>query len=540
MNIRAKIFTAIVFLVLALAFNTLLGLNRLGRIEAELEGVAKKDVALMELTTSVVQHQLERGILLERTIRIAEELAFQDVSAARRDHLMLNAKITKEGFESLAQKGAMEIIDAKNLVDDLLTNKKFLARHQDIQKAAGLVGEIEVAHISYDQSVLGMMDNILKGGYEVSFEDINRIQGDERLLNKKLQTLLADVQGFVKASLVRAKSEQQDAVRVLWWCLIGGALLGVVFLVLIVQNIARPLKRLVVAANLMAKGQYDLHLQPGGQDEFGELSRAFNHMSEKISRASRQLQEQNITLGKNLEVTDKQKRDLERINADLDELLRILNHDIRGPLTNLTGYSTVLSKEYLEKLDERGQRCVNGIKRSTDKIAQMIDDLLEMKQIVNQDVHWERVDMNGLLSSMKERLQYKILENRVELSLKGPFPVMSCDKTKMGIVFLNLLNNAIKYSSMDKSRLPQIEIGYQLKNGAHEFYVRDNGIGIDPANHQEIFGLFKRLNSEDDGTGVGLTVVKAIVEEHGGTIRVDSALGRGSVFSFTIPHRASA
>lgn len=527
----------VLMLIAALAANTFVGLYRLAGIEFELEGVAKKDVVLLELAGSIARRHLERGILLERMIRISEELSFQETSPARRNHLTMNVKITKDGFEDLAQKGALEIIQAKKLVEELRTNPRFALVHKDLDKAAALILGIEHAHIEYDRAVLDIMEQILQGRYELSFEDIDRVQKKERRLNKNLQTLLDSVQGFVTSSLARARLAQEQAVWILWQCLAAGTILGLIFLLMIIRGIARPLKILVGAANRLAGGEYDLHVSAGGRDEFGKLSRAFNHMSEKISQANRELQQKNAALDENLKTTHRQKRDLQRMNRDLDELVKVLSHDIRSPLTTLTGYGTVLQKEYLNQLDEKGQRCVMGIKRGTDRITTMIDDLLAMKQIVNQEIRWEKTNIEELLLSVKKRLHYKISEHKAVLDFQGPFPVIACDATKTGIVFLNLLNNAIKFSSKDPAALPRIEITYRPKDDAHEFVVKDNGIGIDPKYHEEIFGLFRRVDAAGDseGSGVGLTVVKAIIEEHGGKIWVESRSGEGAAFHFTIP-----
>ena len=114
---------------------------------------------------------------------------------------------------------------------------------------------------------------------------------------------------------------------------------------------------------------------------------------------------------------------------------------------------------------------------------------------------------------------------------------MYCDRIKINEVFLNLLNNAIKYSSKNKKEKPQVEIGCEDKGDMYNFFVKDNGIGIDPKDHEKVFGMFTRIQTAEqfEGTGAGLGIVHRIVLDHGGKIWVDSELGKGAAFYFSIP-----
>jgi light-regulated signal transduction histidine kinase (bacteriophytochrome) len=125
----------------------------------------------------------------------------------------------------------------------------------------------------------------------------------------------------------------------------------------------------------------------------------------------------------------------------------------------------------------------------------------------------------------------------VDLIIQPDMPVIKCDRIKMSEVFLNLVNIAIKFSSKNKKENPKVEIGYVDEGEFHKFYVKDNGIGIDPQYHQQIFGIFKRLHTakEYEGTGAGLSIVKRVIDDHGGKIWIESELGKGATFYFTIP-----
>jgi two-component system CheB/CheR fusion protein len=117
------------------------------------------------------------------------------------------------------------------------------------------------------------------------------------------------------------------------------------------------------------------------------------------------------------------------------------------------------------------------------------------------------------------------------------YPKITCDRIKISELFYNLINNAIKFSSQKDTEQPIIEIGYIEKENAHQFTVKDNGIGIDPKYHNQIFGIFKRLNSTKkyEGSGIGLNIVKGVIEDHQGKIWIESEVGQGTTFIFTIP-----
>ncbi|MCH7591072.1 hypothetical protein IIB34_08580, partial [PVC group bacterium] len=130
-----------------------------------------------------------------------------------------------------------------------------------------------------------------------------------------------------------------------------------------------------------------------------------------------------------------------------------------------------------------------------------------------------------------------IKKHKVEMVIPPNIPVVCCDRIKMTEVFLNLINNGIKFSSKDNPGHPCVEVGYESEADNHKFFVKDNGIGIDPKYHDQIFGMFKRLhsNAEYEGTGAGLGIVKKVIEDHHGRIWIESVVGQGATFVFTIP-----
>ncbi len=169
----------------------------------------------------------------------------------------------------------------------------------------------------------------------------------------------------------------------------------------------------------------------------------------------------------------------------------------------------------------------------------LIDDLLTLSRVSKVANPYEPVDIQELIESVKKRLHTDIEQSNALITIQEPLPTIHCDGIKMAEVFINLIGNAIKYSSKNPGDQPRVNVGISEQDGQYEFFVKDNGIGIgiDPQHHQQIFDMFKRLHSQNqyEGTGAGLYNVKTIVEEHGGNIWVESRLGQGSTFYFTIP-----
>ena len=308
-------------------------------------------------------------------------------------------------------------------------------------------------------------------------------------------------------------------------------LIAVVIIALnLARSLSRPIMDLTHTSRIIADGELSARANVAGGDEIGKLAATFNQMTDRLVEAKASVER------KNAEV-EEQKRLLEKANKELDSFVYTVSHDLRAPLRGIDGLAQFIENDYSGKLDNQGQEYVSKIRVSVNRMKQLIDDLLTLSRISRIKNPFENTDMNELVKSALGRIEFDIKQNKAELKIAPDLPVVYCDKIKMEEVFLNLINNAIKFSSKNKDSGPKIEIGYAQIQGAHEFYVKDNGIGIDKKYHDEIFGMFKRLHAQEEyeGTGAGLSIVKRIIDDHKGTIRIDSEPGKGATFYFTIP-----
>jgi len=221
------------------------------------------------------------------------------------------------------------------------------------------------------------------------------------------------------------------------------------------------------------------------------------------------------------------------VNEELDSFVYTASHDLRAPLRAISSFATFLEEDYSDKLDDEGKDYLDEIKKGASKMSSLIDDLLQLSRISRIKNPYEDVNMKAMIEGVVDRIKFDIQEKKVELTIQENIPVVFCDKIKMQEVFLNLINNAIKFSSKNEKENPRVEIGCLEEGQNHKFFVKDNGIGIDPKHHSQIFGIFRRLHTdkEYEGTGAGLS----IIDGHKGEIWIESEVGRGATFFFTIP-----
>ncbi len=233
------------------------------------------------------------------------------------------------------------------------------------------------------------------------------------------------------------------------------------------------------------------------------------------------------------EVSERAER-LAHTNAELEDFTYVVSHDLKEPLRGIVAFSTFLEEDYSDNLGDEGKRFVDVVRHNAARMNRLIEDLLELSRLGRMEPNFEPVEVESLVTEVRENLDFALNEKAVDLRVQPELPTITCDRLRLRKLFQNLVSNAVKFS--DKAE-PVVEISCVANNGHHVFSVRDNGIGIEEEFRETIFKIFQRLNRREDyeGTGVGLTICKKIVEAHGGEIWVESEFGEGSTFTFTIP-----
>ncbi|MCP4389317.1 MAG: GHKL domain-containing protein [Gammaproteobacteria bacterium] len=251
----------------------------------------------------------------------------------------------------------------------------------------------------------------------------------------------------------------------------------------------------------------------------------------EIEAKNTELEERNVDI-------ESQNRVLESQNAELERFTYTVSHDLKSPLVTISGFLGLLQKDITAEDDKAIEGDLKQIGSATGKMAQLLNDLLELSRIGRLMNDPEDVSLSRLARDMAGKMVMQLEERGIEIDIADDMPSVFGDPGRLSEVFQNLLDNAIKF--MGEQKAPKIEIGAHTDDGEIHCYVRDNGIGIAPDYHQQLFGLFDRLDLSVDGSGIGLALVKRIVEVHGGQVWVESAgEGHGSTFWFTIPLDAS-
>jgi PAS domain S-box-containing protein len=241
----------------------------------------------------------------------------------------------------------------------------------------------------------------------------------------------------------------------------------------------------------------------------------------------------NITDRKQLEQRIIQySKELEQSNRELDNFASIAAHDLRAPLRGVMVFSDLLRKSYEEKLDAEADQYIAHIVEGAGRMQHLIDDLLQYARAGTRGQPLVPVDANAIIEKALDNLMFEINESSAVITADH-LPTVYADTTQLIQLFQNLVGNAVKY----RSNAPRIHISAERKDREWLFKFSDNGIGIDTSQFERIFEIFQRLHTRDEysGTGIGLAICKKIVERFGGRIWVESKLGQGSSFFFTLP-----
>jgi len=229
-------------------------------------------------------------------------------------------------------------------------------------------------------------------------------------------------------------------------------------------------------------------------------------------------------------------REVEARNKELDDFAYVVSHDLKEPLITIEAYSRILKSEQGEAIGDEGRQYLASLIQSSSRMKSLIDDLLTLSRL-GQDAKVEGdVPVGEIVQDVVGELGFTIRQRGALVNVPPGLPSVRFNPTQLGMVFRNLIANSLKFN---KSTEPRIDIGWREleERSGYVFSVSDNGIGIPEEHAERIFGIFQRLHVRDEypGTGAGLTIVKKIVQNHGGRIWVESVVGKGSTFYFTVP-----
>jgi len=234
------------------------------------------------------------------------------------------------------------------------------------------------------------------------------------------------------------------------------------------------------------------------------------------------------------DITDtKARKELEEANRELEAFSYSVSHDLRAPLRSIDGFSQMLLEDYADKLDDKGKDYLRRIRAASQRMSQLINDLLTLSRISRADMHFEELNLTAMVEEITAELRQSQPERDVEFIIEPNVKAYG-DSHLLRIVLENLLSNAWKFTSKHKSAI--IEFGVKEHDGKTVYFVRDDGAGFDMAYVDKLFVPFQRLHEQDEfeGTGIGLATVQRIVHRHGGTVWAEGEVEKGATFYFTL------
>ncbi|TLD41440.1 MAG: Sensory box histidine kinase [Candidatus Jettenia ecosi] len=221
-------------------------------------------------------------------------------------------------------------------------------------------------------------------------------------------------------------------------------------------------------------------------------------------------------------------------NKELEAFCYSVSHDLRAPLRGIDGFSKALMEDYADTLDEQGKNYLHRIRTASQRMGQLINDLLNLSRITRSEMRRKEVDLSAMVKTLALELREKQPERRVEFIVADEL-IANGDPQLLRIAMENLLNNAWKFTKTCMHA--KIEFGFTRRNGSLVYFIRDNGAGFDMAYIDKLFAAFQRLHSssEFEGTGIGLATVQRIIQRHGGKIWAEGEVNKGATFYFTLP-----
>ena len=338
----------------------------------------------------------------------------------------------------------------------------------------------------------------------------------EKDVQRSLQQKFADFSNYEYGLRDSRKQELEQIVSntrsISFYLTLISIVAGIMIAMFIANYISRRIVKMVTMANAIADGNYNVHMSDKGNNELSQLARALNHMADLLHA--------NFTM-------------LKRQRDELDQFAHIVSHDIKAPLRGIDNVVTWIEEDHSFDLPAKVKEYLALIKGRIVRAENLLKGILDYARIGREVRNSELVDISELVTEISLDMPKG---KNINFLIQKNMPIIATERLPLLQVFTNLISNAVKYHDKDDGF---VKVYYQANGSQYEFFVEDNGPGIDKTYHEKIFMIFQTLEARDsfESTGVGLAIVKKILDDRNLKINVQSAPGEGSVFSFVWPKK---
>jgi signal transduction histidine kinase len=352
-------------------------------------------------------------------------------------------------------------------------------------------------------------------------------------LRAAVDTLQAQIQALRSKAAAAAEKSSRTMVAIMIIAAVIIILAGAALLLVLDRLVSRPVVELAEQVRGVAGGDYERHIASSGSPELAGLAQDVDGMRQKIAAELSEVREARSQVEWINDQLKVQAEELTRSNRDLEQFAYVASHDLQEPLRKVASFCQLLQRRYAGQIDERADQYIGFAVDGAQRMQRLINDLLAFSRIGRLTSGFTDVDLNRVLTEVKSQLEVRA---GADGEINWPeLPTVEGEEPLLTTLFVNLIGNALKFRRPDVP--PVVRVSAERLDNEWQITVRDNGIGIEPEFADKVFVIFQRLHARDayEGTGIGLAIVKKIVEYHGGRIWLDLDVEEGTSINFTLP-----
>jgi signal transduction histidine kinase len=487
MKISHLIFFGFIFILLLFSITTYINYNQSNAVKENTDFVTRSSTIVRQ------SNRFQRNLLI--------------IGSGLRGYLLTGEPSFMQTFDSAAAENTTILAELPPLLDEPIQQRKSFdsigTRYSHwMNTFAGPISTLYKKNIANRNHTLGA-DSTYKNIF--LSEENTRTNLD---LQRRLRTFINNEYNNRESKKIELAASIQETKRISLFLNIFSIIAGVAIAFLLAIGISRRIMKMVRMSERIASGDYKVHVKETGKDELGLLAKSLNNMSDVLNESF---------------------SELKRKNAELDQFAHIASHDMKAPLRGIDNVITWIEEDHDNELSPKVQEYMGIIKGRVRRAENLIAGILSYARVGKDVRDTELVSVKALVEEVIENIDGN---NKIEFEVSETLPVFQTERLTLFQVFSNLISNAIKYHDKANGKVSV----YHEDHGDHfTFFVKDDGPGIASHYHEKIFQIFQTLQDRDsfESTGVGLAIVKKILDENNEQIHIQSEPGKGSVFSFT-------